>query len=130
VPIASHPAFKMVMDDVVAGLAGTFSPREEDDIEPFRVAERFKEADVISNASVVAVPWSFSCRHTGDFHGLFRTGRDLQIEGMTLVDSRGGAPMLHRYVDWLGVIAQLGLEVSGRIPVTEAEYEFGREHSE
>jgi hypothetical protein len=127
VSIKAHPSFATVTTDVVDGLKETFTQRDDDTSESFRVNVRFEEeVDVIGTDRIVAVPWTYSCRHTGDFHGLFRTGRELTIEGVTLVDYRSGELLLHRFVDWAGVIAQLGLEVSGRIPVTEDEYEFGR----
>lgn len=130
-PIDSDDSFTTVMNDVVAGLADSFTPRhaDDDDEEPFRVNKYFKDVPVISNEQVVAVPWTFLCKHTGDFQCLFPTGRDVTIEGITLVDSRDGDTTLHRYVDWLGLTVQLGLEVSWRIAVTEDEYEFGRERS-
>jgi hypothetical protein len=130
-PIESDPSFDTVKKDVVAGFGPGFSPRQsdDDDDEPFRVNERFKGVATISNEQVVAVPWTYLAKHTGDFHCLFATGRDVQIEGMTLVDSREGSPVLHRYVDWMGLAAQLGLEVSWRIAVTEEEYAFGRDAS-
>lgn len=128
-PIESDPSFEMVMKDVHAILGASFEPRhaEDDDEEPFRVNKRFKGAAVITNNQVVAVPWTYLCKHTGDFQGLFPTGRNIQIEGMTLVDSRASTTVLHRFVDWMGLAAQLGLEVSWRIAVTEDEYAFGRE---
>ena len=127
----SDDSFTTVMNDVVAGLADSFTPRhaEDDDEEPFRMNKYFKDVPAISNEQVVAVPWTFLCKHTGDFHCLFPTGRDVTIEGITLVDSRNGDTTLHRYVDWLGLTVQLGLEVSWRVAVTEDEYEFGRERS-
>ncbi len=49
---------------------------------------------------------------------------------MTIVDNRKGETMLRRYVDWIGVIAQLGLDNSWRVPVTEAEYRAGRDRAD
>jgi hypothetical protein len=121
--IDADETFDIVRKDLVAGLSEAFSP--EPDKEPFVVAEPFRGEQTIDNERVYAVPWSFRCVHTGNFQGLFRTGRRLEIEGVTLVDRREGV-MLHRYVDWAGVIAQLGLTVSWRVPVTEAEYADGR----
>jgi len=131
VTIESHPSFAVVRDDVIAGLGGGFSPRWEDDPDrdSFVVSKHFKEEEVIGNDTVVAVPWTYYAVHTGDFECLFRTGRPLTIEGMTFVDTRADEVMLHRYVDWMGVVTQLGLEVSWRIPVTEEEYRYGREFS-
>jgi hypothetical protein len=126
VPIQSHQSFAVVMHDVVTGLGDSFTPRFGDAAESFRVAERFEEADVIGNDQIAAVPWTYFAVHSGDFLCLFPTNREVTIQGMTFVDNRKDDPVLHRYVDWTGVIVQLGLEVSWRIPVTEEEYAFGR----
>jgi hypothetical protein len=128
VTIESHPSFAVVMDDVITGLGGGFSPRwDPADRDSFVVSKHFKEEDVIGSESVVAVPWTYYAAHTGDFECLFRTGREVTIEGMTFVDTRRDETVLHRYVDWIGVVTQLGLEVSWRIPVTEDEYAYGRD---
>jgi hypothetical protein len=130
-PIESEASFDTVMKDVAAILGDSFSPRHaEDDDEPaFRVSKHFKGAEVISNDQVAAVPWTYLCKHTGDFQCLFPTGRDVTIEGLTLVDSREGETVLHRYIDWMGLASQLGLEVSWRVAVTEAEYTAASESS-
>jgi hypothetical protein len=127
VPIDSHSSFGVVMSDVVDGLERSFEPWDGNAPESFLVSEEFRdEENFIGNDLIAAVPWTFHCRHTGNFQELFPTGRELNIDGITLVDSRRGDVQLHRYVDWAGVFAQLGLEVSSRIPITEDEYKFGR----
>jgi hypothetical protein len=122
--IDSDESFAIVSDDVTAGLRDIFEPNGSNAV---TVAKAFSDTEVISNKEIFAVPWSYRCRHTGDFHGVFPTGRYLEIQGVTFVDHRGGDTLLHRYVDWGGVVGQLGISVSGRIPVTEEEYQFGRE---
>lgn len=126
----SDESFAIVQRDIVAGLGEVFTAvkaDDGDDVDAVRVADRFRDEEVITNELVAAVPWVYSCRHTGDFNGLFRTGRSLEIKGVTFVDRRDGQVMLHRYVDWEGVIQELGLSVSWRVPVTEEEYLAGRE---
>lgn len=124
----SDESFAIVQKDIIAGLGEVFAADNDgDDSDAVRVADRFRDEEVITNEAVAAVPWVYRCRHTGDFNGLFRTGRSLEIKGVTFVDRRGGQLLLHRYVDWEGVIAQLGLSVSWRVPVTEDEYKAGRE---
>jgi hypothetical protein len=126
-PIKDHPSFGVVMGYVVGGLSASFEAWEGVPSEAFSVSEAFgDDADMIGNDQVAAVPWTYHCLHNGNFQELFPTGRELFIQGMTLVDSRRGDPQLHRYVDWAGVYVQLGLEVSSRIPVTEDEYALGR----
>ena len=124
--IESHPSFATVKDDAVQGLQPGFTPRDGDADKWFRVSEHFVEAEVIGNDEVTTVPWTYQAVHTGDFQCLFRTGRLVIIRGVTVVDNRGD-PVLHRYVDWLGLCTQLGLEVSWRPAVTEAEYAYGRD---
>jgi hypothetical protein len=127
----SDESFAIVQKDIIAGLGGVFTADNEedddDDMNAVRVADRFRDEEVITNELVAAVPWVYRCRHTGDFNGLFPTGRSLEVKGVTFVDRREGQLLLHRYVDWEGVIAQLGLSVSWRVPVTEDEYKAGRE---
>ena len=122
--IESDESFSIVNDDITAGLGDIFEPL---DARSVMVAEAFRDTERISNSEVTAVPWSYQCRHTGDFYGVFPTGRNLEIQGVTFVDNRSGRTLLHRYVDWAGVFAQLGMSVSGRVSVTEEEYAFGRE---
>ena len=125
-PLDSDDSFALVRDDVRVGIGDIFTT-DGDFNEAFTVAKSFTEQEVITNGSTFAVPWTYDCRHTGDFQGLFPTNRKLTIEGVTLLDTSGNEPLLHRYVDWVGVIAQLGIDVSWRVPVTEAEYLAGRE---
>jgi hypothetical protein len=131
VPIRQDTSFELVRDDVLAALAEIFEPRG-DETEMFGVREELEvegeEQEVISNGTLVAVPWVYRCRHTGDFQGLFPTGRDLRIDGVTLVDRSHGEALFYRYIDWAGVISQLGLMVSARVPVTEEEYAAGLAH--
>jgi len=126
----SDESFTIVQKDIIAGLGAAFEAvNERDDSDAVRVADRFRDEEVITNEAVTAVPWVYRCRHTGDFNGLFPTGRLLEVKGVSFVDRRGGELLLHRYVDWEGVIAQLGLSVSWRVPVTEEEYRRGGEPS-
>jgi hypothetical protein len=122
--IDADESFAIVRQDLVEGLGKTFAPMEGDD--SVAVAKWFADEEVIANERVAAVPWSYRSRHTGDFQGLLPTNRPLLVEGVTFVDRRRDEVVLHRYVDWAGVIQQLGLDVSWRVPTTEEEYEFGR----
>jgi hypothetical protein len=112
-------ARERVERDVVKGLGDTFAPIGDPAIS---VQHDYRER--MGDSEVVPVGWIYRCRHSGDFQGLFPTNRELEIHGMTVVDYTRDRerPMFHRYVDWLGVITQLGLSVSWRIPVTEDEH--------
>ena len=55
--------------------------------------------------------------------GIRPTNNPLEIHGVTFVVDRGGEPpQLYRYVDWMGVATQIGLEVSLRVPLDEEQY--------
>jgi hypothetical protein len=122
--IDSDESFSVVDDDITNGLGDIFEP-----ISPraVSVAQAFRDTETITNKEITAVPWTYQCRHVGDFNGVFPTGRNLEIQGVTFVDNRGGRTLLHRYVDWAGVFTQLGMAVSPRVSVTEEEYAFGRD---
>ena len=125
--IESHPSFAIVKRDVIDGLRDGFTAREENEDEAFVVAKDFDdEKEFIGNEGIAVVPWTYYCVHTGDFLCLFPTGRNIVINGVTLVDRRGDDTLLHRHVDWAGLISQLGLEVSARVTVDEEEYAYGR----
>jgi hypothetical protein len=124
VPIRDDESFELVRDDLTQGLAGVFEPLAALD-ETFDVREQLDGQEVIANSQVTAVPWVYRCRQIGEFQGLFPTGRELRIDGVTIVDTSGGEALFYRYIDWAGVIAQLGLMVSPRVAVTEDEYLAG-----
>jgi len=111
--------FNLVALDITDGLGSMFSARDD---QPVVSPSKFDDPRVIGDGAVAAVPWVYRCQHTGDFEGLLPTNRPIDIHGVTLVDNRDGATVCYRYVDWLGVVNQLGLEVSWRVPVNEEQY--------
>jgi hypothetical protein len=123
-PLTDSESFSTVKRDVENGLGDSFGPRPVDGHEAVIVHPDFEaEDEVIGNRNITAVPWIYYCTHNGDFQGLVRTGRPLEIHGITLVDTRTvGDTQLYRLVDWMGVATQLGLEVSTRVPVDEVTY--------
>jgi hypothetical protein len=110
---------QLVAEDVSDGLAAMFEARDEG----FVVREPFEEG--IGDDKLAAVPWSYTCAHVGDFRGVLPTGRTMRIDGVTIVDRRGGEDVFVRYVDWAAVFGQLGMTVSTRVAVTPEEYAFG-----
>ena len=127
-------AFRLVEEDVRIGIGDTFRERPSD--EPGQRAFRRPAFDRAEDAPILPVPWIFDCRHAGSpkgtpqsppdaFHELFPTGRDLTINGVTVVEMRDGEAVFHRYVDWIGVLTQLGLTVSQRVLMEEEEYRTG-----
>ena len=99
----------LVERDVTEGLSELFAPREG-----FRVAERFAHVEPMSNGTHTSVVWEYSAVHTGDFQGIRPTGQEIVVSGVTIVDTSGGEPAFHRYIDWVGVLAQLGVSTTGR----------------
>jgi hypothetical protein len=73
-----------------------------------------------TGAAGVAVEWTYRGVHDGeaDFNGLSPTGRPVMVRGVTVTGIEKGRLKLHRYVDWAGVFAQLGLSLNWRVPVS------------
>ncbi|HMG43543.1 MAG TPA: hypothetical protein VK611_19590 [Acidimicrobiales bacterium] len=69
------------------------------------------------------VAWTFETTHDdthGRFNGIPPTGRSVVVQGYTVVGFSPvrGTLVVRRWVDWTAVLAQLGLTVNWRIPVT------------
>jgi hypothetical protein len=114
-------ALEDVQRDIASGIEKVFAPAEGSIVEPPPELVAHLEG---TEAAVVAVPWVYRCVHVGDFQKLLPTGREIEMHGVTFVNYTQGEenPTFHRYVDWLGVVNQLGLEVSWRAPIEEHEY--------
>jgi hypothetical protein len=117
--------FSTVANDVVNGLGRMFGGRL--DGTSVAVHPAFANEELIGNEQIAVVPWIYYGRHDGDFQGMVRTERDVDVHGITFVDRRGDDLVLHRLVDWMGVITQLGVEVSWRVPVDEEQYRANRD---
>jgi hypothetical protein len=72
-------------------------------------------------AGGIAVEWSYGGVHTGhEFNSITPTGRPVVMRGVTMVGLEKGRMKLHRYCDWAGCFAQLGLSLNWRVPVPSA----------
>ena len=120
--MASEEILRIVRSDIEQGLGPMFGPREVQGEAVIVNPDLDDEEESIGSERLTAVPWIYRCLHDGDFEGLFPTGVDLDIHGVTFVDNRKEELVLFRYVDWMGVATQLGLEVSWRVPVDEVQY--------
>ena len=76
---------------------------------------------------LAAIPWTYSCTHTGDFLGVPPTYLDIELRGATFVDVRNGDGQegrrgwtFYRYVDYLGALQQIGVTTATR-PVANPE---------
>lgn len=67
----------------------------------------------------VAVEWEFNGVHDKDgaFNGLAASGRPVTVRGFTILSADNGALQIRRYIDWVGLYAQLGLTLNWRIPL-------------
>ena len=117
---------QIIRDDITSALQGMFGTRVDFSEEPVIVNPQLDDGEQPAQ-NLAPVPWIYRCVHDGNFMGLFRTGKELEIHGVTYFDNRVGRQVLHRYIDWLGVVNQLGLDVSWRVPVDEDQYRSGRD---
>ena len=107
-PIDAAEAVDAVRNDLEAGLGDVFSILQfTSDIEKIN-------APVMSNNDFAAVVWSVNASHDNVFAGLAPTGREVVIEGVTIVSTSSEEPMFRRYIDWSNVLGQLGVSISGR----------------
>jgi len=102
-----------VRTDVVDGLRGLLAPRDGYD-DGFELQTRFVESGPIANESFSTVVWRYHGSDVEGFAGAAPTGHPVEVDGVTLVDLSADPPLFHRYVDWNGVMAQLGFTASWR----------------
>ena len=78
--------------------------------------------DPVTSASdaepLVGVEWSYEGVHSEPtFDGLRATGRRVVVRGFSLFVVEDGEFRVRRYIDWMGLYAQLGLSVNWRLPI-------------
>jgi steroid delta-isomerase-like uncharacterized protein len=71
---------------------------------------RFTVEDMVAENDKVAVGWTISGTHKGEFRGISPTGRRVLVEGITINQIAGGK-IMDSYVSWdaLGLMQQLGV---------------------
>ena len=71
---------------------------------------RFTVEDMLVENDKVAVGWTISGTHKGEFRGISPTGRKVSVEGITINQIAGGK-IMDSYVSWdaLGLMQQLGV---------------------
>jgi hypothetical protein len=104
-----HDAVIATALDVESGLGPFFEATDG-----FSVPTQFGMEPPITNGQMTAVVWQYAGRHSAEFQGVPATDRVVTIRGTTVVDHSGPEPLFHRYVDWLDVMAQLGLTANMR----------------
>jgi uncharacterized protein len=76
---------------------------------------RFTIIDVFGQGDKLVKHWNFKGRHTGTFFGIAPTGKDVDLEGATLVKMRGGKIAEEQdFFDNLAFMQQLGLMPAGK----------------
>jgi hypothetical protein len=84
-----------------------------------------------SSSSVVAVPWRYHGVHVESFLGVPATGRTVDLQGATFVlmkseDENDWAYV--RYIDYLGMLNQLGVSMDSRPAFMPADFEEVRKY--
>jgi len=108
-------AEELVRQDVEQGIGGWLNSAADVDLAGFRVLEPFV-GDPISNAETgtVAVPWAWVGRHEGEVMGYLPTGNVVEVRGISVVRDTDDGPAFSRFVDWVGVLAQIGVSFTTR----------------
>jgi hypothetical protein len=81
---------------------------------------------LVSSNSVVAVPWRYHGVHVDTFLGVPATGREVDLQGATfvLMKSENDNDWTYaRYIDYLGMLHQLGVSTDTRPAFTPTDYE-------
>jgi steroid delta-isomerase-like uncharacterized protein len=75
----------------------------------------FTIVDVFGQGDKLVKHWNFKGKHTGTFFGISPTGKDVNVEGVTLVKMRGGKIAEEQdFFDNLAFMQQLGLMPAGK----------------
>jgi hypothetical protein len=102
-------AIAQVRDDVSGYLGRAFTL--EDDGPQFVLEDRFHGdgLSAIANENSAVVVWQFTGRHTGEFQYIEATGRDVVVQGCSVISPGGDGFELRHYINWVGVLGQLGV---------------------
>jgi hypothetical protein len=117
-----------VYDDVVEGLGASLTP-DPTVTTPFSInlmdSELLEPDIVAASDSVVAVPWSFSCVHTGYFLDIPPTFVAFELRGATFVTAVAEDPgkwIYNRFIDYLCALHHIGVQSTVRPALTAADY--------
>jgi len=101
-----------VTDDTVTGLRSAFGG----DASVFSTVGQFHtglhggDVGLIDNERCAVVVWEYQGVHSAEFLGIEATGTPVTIEGCTVVSlDQEGQLQYRRYVNWVGVLGQLGV---------------------
>ena len=125
-------------DDVIGGFSEVFAPRSGGGAggDAFVVGLHDStlpwEATIAQSDAVAVVPWTLFCTHVGEFLGVPATHIDLELRGTTFIIPEGQhstSLQLHRYIDYLGALHQLGAGTTTRPAVSDDEYRNWAAHA-
>lgn len=92
-----------VAEDVAAGLGPLLQQLD------FAFVGPFTERGALVDAPYVVVEWRYTGVDNGDgFNGMWPTGKQVVVPGLTIVDTSPDQWLFHRHVDWNTVNSQLG----------------------
>ncbi|SRR6266508_2649911 len=98
-----------VRDDIVNGLRSLLTP----DDRPEKFRQDLMPGEPITNGRVTAVIWEYESE-------AFEFGKTVTVSGATFAEQVGDDAddpqswLFRRYIDWVGVMAQLGFSASWR----------------
>jgi hypothetical protein len=113
---------ELVREDLIEGFAapdaelgrpdrGTSLPPLGEPMDSVQVVQEFGTLRGTDHGAVV---WRYSGLNSVRFLGLHPTGREIIVDGITLVSGNADEPSFHRLIDWHAVYAQLGVANGGR----------------
>jgi len=71
---------------------------------------RFNIIDAFGKGNKIVKHWKFNGKHTGDFFGISATGKEVNVEGVTIVKMKDGKILQEQdFFDNLEFMQQLGL---------------------
>jgi hypothetical protein len=84
------------------------------------------EQDAVGADGISVMAWEWEVEHIGSFPddlGIPATHQTVTLHGVTIIDGRHDRndPQFARYIDWLGLYAQLGAVTFARPPVDDRE---------
>lgn len=127
--VASHLA-RLVREDVTEAFAAREGADDRGTSLPpvggRRAVKILDDFGTLTSDTHGVVVWSYTGRNTQRFMGHAPTGRDIRVDGVTIVELDNPDTPYHRIIDWHSVFRQMGVAGGGR-PVTALPPGFDRE---
>jgi hypothetical protein len=111
----SDEALTEVIQDLTTGFEGVFET-----VEDVRAVGVFTDEAVGTVSEVASVlAWEWTVQHVGPLQGTPATLKELTVRGVTVIDGSGPRLTFSRYIDWMGLYAQIGAVTIARPPVDD-----------